>query len=64
VKAEIVEIRDASSYKQGKQLAESFIERNEKLYPSLIFCFSEDLGAILGHLRPPVRHRGPFGQRI
>jgi transposase-like protein len=57
VKAEIVEVRDASSYKQGKQLAESFIERNKKLYPSLTFCFSEDLEAILGHLRLPVRHR-------
>jgi transposase-like protein len=57
VKAEIVEVRDASSYKQGKQLAERFIERNKKTYPSLTSCFSEDLEAILGHLRLPVRHR-------
>jgi transposase-like protein len=57
VKAEIVEVRDASSYKQGKKLAESFIERNKKTYPSLTSCFSEDLEAILGHLRLPVRHR-------
>lgn len=57
VKAEIVEVRDASSYKQGKKLAESFIERHKKVYPSLISCFSDDLEAILGHLRLPVRHR-------
>lgn len=57
VKAEIVEIRDASSYTQGKKLADSFIERHKKTYPSLISCFSEDLEAILGHLRLPVRHR-------
>jgi putative transposase len=57
LKAEICEVRDASSYKQGKKLAESFIERNKKTYPSLTSCFSEDLEAILGHLRLPVRHR-------
>jgi putative transposase len=57
LKAEIVEVRDASSYMQGKKLAESFIERHKKTYPSLTSCFSEDLEAILGHLRLPVRHR-------
>lgn len=57
LKAEIVEVRDASSYKQGKKLADSFIERHKKAYPSLTSCFSEDLEAILGHLRLPVRHR-------
>jgi putative transposase len=57
LKAEICEVRDASSYKRGKKLAESFIERNKKTYPSLTSCFSEDLEAILGHLRLPVRHR-------
>jgi transposase-like protein len=57
LKAEIVEVRDASSYKQGRKLAESFIERNAKAYPSLTSCFSEDLEAILGHLKLPVRHR-------
>lgn len=57
LKAEIVEVRDASSYRQGKKLAESFIERHRKAYPSLVSCFSEDLEAILEHLRLPVRHR-------
>ena len=57
LKAEILEVRDASSYKQGKKLAESFLERHKRTYPSLTSCFSEDLEAILGHLRLPVRHR-------
>ncbi len=57
LKAEVVEVRDASSYRQGKKLAESFIERHNKTYPSLVSCFSEDLEAILGHLMLPVRHR-------
>jgi transposase-like protein len=57
IKAEILEVRDASSYKQGKKLAESFIERQKRTYPSLVACFSEDLEAILGHLKLPVRHR-------
>jgi putative transposase len=57
LKAEIVEVRDASSYKQGKKLAESFIERHKKVYPSLTSCFNDDLEAILGHLKLPVRHR-------
>jgi transposase-like protein len=57
LKAEIIEVRDASSYQQGKQLADRFIERNKRMYPSLTSCFSEDLEAILGHLRLPVRHR-------
>lgn len=57
LKAEIMEIRDASSYSQGRRHAESFIQRHEKEYPSLIASFSEDLEALLGHLRLPVRHR-------
>lgn len=57
MKAEILEIRDASSYTQGKKLAESFIERHKRTYPSLTSCLSDDLEAILGHLRLPVRHR-------
>lgn len=57
LKAEIMEIRDASSYNQGKRLAESFIQRYGREYPSLIAVFSEDTEALLGHLKLPVRHR-------
>jgi transposase-like protein len=57
LKAEIKEIRDASSYRQGKKLAESFIEMHKREYPSLVFTLKEDLEALLSHLRLPVRHR-------
>jgi putative transposase len=57
LKAEILEVRDASSYRQGKMLAESFIARHKKTYPSLVMSFSDDLESILGHLKVPVRHR-------
>lgn len=57
LKAEIQEIRDASSYKQGKKLAESFIERRRREYPSLVVAFTEDLEALLAPLKLPVRHR-------
>lgn len=57
LKAEIMQVRDASSYTMGKKAAASFIQRYTREYPSLISSFSEDLEAILGHLRLPVRHR-------
>lgn len=57
IKAQIMEIRDASSYQQGKELAQRFIERHKREYPSLIAIFSEDLEALLAHLKLPIRHR-------
>lgn len=57
LKAEIIAIRDASSYEQGKDAAEQFIARYRREYPSLVTCFTEDLEAILAHLKLPVRHR-------
>jgi transposase-like protein len=57
LKAEIVAIRDASSYEQGKTAAEQFIARYRREYPALVACFTEDLEAILAQLKLPVRHR-------
>jgi putative transposase len=57
LKAEILQIRDASSYKQGKEAALAFIEKYKRDYPSLIASLSEDLEGILAHLRLPVLHR-------
>lgn len=57
LKAEIIQVRDAPSYKGGQALAQAFIERHRQTYPSLIACFSEDLEALLNHLKLPVRHR-------
>ena len=38
-------------------MAERFIERRKKEYPSLVSAFSGDLEALIGHLKLPVRHR-------
>lgn len=57
VKAEILQIRDAATYEMGKELAQGLIEKYKKEYPSLISSFSEDLEALLSHLKLPVRHR-------
>jgi len=57
LKAEIKEIRDASGYRQGKKLAESFIEMHKRGDPSLVSTLKEDLEALLSHLRLPVKHR-------
>lgn len=57
IKAELQQIRDASSYRQGKELAEDFIGRHERRYPSLVVAFKEDMEALLSHLRLPVTHR-------
>jgi len=57
IKAEIIAIRDAAGYEQGKQLAYAFIERYKNRFPSLVKAFKEDLDALLNHLRLPFRHR-------
>jgi transposase-like protein len=57
IKAEITMIRDAASYKEGKDLAHQFMVKYENDYPSLVACLSEDLEALLAHLKLPVRHR-------
>jgi len=57
IKAEIVQIRDAATYTSGEGLALKFIEKYRKEYPSLVASFSEDLEALLSHLKLPVRHR-------
>lgn len=57
VKAELVMIRDAASYEQGKQLARDFIARHRSTYPSLTKAFEDDLDALLNHLKLPINHR-------
>jgi transposase-like protein len=57
IKAEILQVRDAATYEVGKELALGFIERHKGEYPSLVASFSEDLEALLSHLKVPVRHR-------
>jgi len=57
IKAEIMSIRDAAGYEQGKQMAYEFIEKHKDKFPSLVRAFKEDLDALLNHLRLPFRHR-------
>ena len=57
IKAEIYQIRDASSYQQGKERADSFIQRYRRTYPTLVTALCDDLEALLAHLKVPVRHR-------
>jgi transposase-like protein len=57
LKAELYQIRDASSYDQGKELAERFIQKYKKTYPTLVGAVSDDLEALLSHLKLPIRHR-------
>ena len=57
IKAEIMAIRDAAGYEQGKQKAYEFIEKYRDKFPSLVKAFREDLDALLNHLRLPFRHR-------
>ncbi len=57
VKAQLVMIRDAASYEQGKQCAQEFIATYRNRYPSLITAFTDDLDALLNHLKLPINHR-------
>jgi transposase-like protein len=57
LKAEILQIRDAPTYERGKELALRFIEKYKREYPSLVASFTEDLKALLSHLKLPLRHR-------
>ncbi len=57
IKAEILQVRDAATYTSGKELVLRFIEKYKGEYPSLVASLSEDLEALLSHLKLPVRHR-------
>lgn len=57
VKAELYQIRDASSYEHGKELSEKFIQKYKDIYPTLVGAFMEDEEALLSHLKLPIRHR-------
>ncbi len=57
LKVEILQIRNAAIYEVEKELAPKFIQKYKRGYPSLIASFSEDLEALLSHLKLPVRHR-------
>jgi transposase-like protein len=57
IKAELIGIREAAGFEQGKALAFGFIERHRERFPSLVKAFEEDMEALLNHLRLPFTHR-------
>jgi transposase-like protein len=57
IKCELIHIRDAINYEEGKRLAYEFIERYKNEYPMLIKAFKDDLESLLNHLRLPAAHR-------
>jgi transposase-like protein len=57
IKAEIMTIRDAAGYEEGKLRAYEFIEKYREEFPSLVKALKEDLDALLNHLKLPCRHR-------
>jgi transposase-like protein len=57
IKPQIIAIRDALNYEEGKKRLEEFVDKYQKLYPSLVRCLMEDKEALLNHLKLPYRHR-------
>lgn len=57
VKAHLAAIRDAPTLEMGEDAARAFLARFGGELPSACACLSEDLEALLAHLRLPWRHR-------
>lgn len=57
VKAELMAIRSAAGYEQGRQMAATFIDEYKNEYPSLVRAFEDDLEALLNILKVPFNHR-------
>lgn len=57
IKAELVAIRDAATLEAGEQAAAAFLARYADEFPSACACLSDDLAALLNHLRLPWRMR-------
>ncbi len=57
VKAHMVAIREAPTYRASQVAVKDFLARFGREYPSACACLSEDLEALLAHLKLPWRHR-------
>ena len=57
IKAHLVAIRDAPTWKVGKEAARDFLRQFGEEFPALAKAFSEDLEALLAHLKLPWTHR-------
>jgi transposase-like protein len=50
-------VRDAATPESGRAAATDLVNRFADAYPVATSCFTEDLDALLAHLRLPARHR-------
>jgi transposase-like protein len=57
VKGAVIAIRDAATLETGQQAAADFLARYGAEFPSACACLSDDLAALLNHLRLPWRLR-------
>ncbi len=57
VKAHLVAIRDAATYRAGQAAVKDFLSCFGREFPSACACLQEDLEALLAHLKLPWRHR-------
>ncbi|GIW50965.1 MAG: IS256 family transposase [Gemmatimonadales bacterium] len=57
LKAHLVAIRDAVTLEAGQAAVKDFLARFGRQFPSACRALSDDLEALLGHLRLPWRHR-------
>jgi transposase-like protein len=57
VAAHLRAVRDAPTPESGRAAATDLVNRYGDAFPAAVTCFTEDLDALLGHLRLPARHR-------
>jgi transposase-like protein len=50
-------VRDAATPESGRAAATDLVNRFGSAFPAAVACFTEDLDALLAHLRLPARHR-------
>ncbi|WP_276968562.1 IS256 family transposase, partial [Metallibacterium scheffleri] len=57
MKAYLAAVREAPTLDDGRQAAAALVAKFERLYPSAVRSFVDDLDASLAHLRLPAGHR-------
>jgi putative transposase len=57
VAAHLRAVRDAATPESGRAAATDLVNRFADAFPAAVACFTEDLDALLGHLRLAARHR-------
>ncbi|MDI3298344.1 MAG: IS256 family transposase [Bacillota bacterium] len=57
VRVYLAAVRDAPNLEEGRRLAQDFVARYERVLPSAVHSFQDDLEASLQHLRLPTGHR-------